>query len=216
MPEEADQGQLKRIGEILHQRLVDGDVTATAEIAEVFMPLITARLKRRYRDLDDLHLVDTAVEDALLSYFDRPQQYDPAKLHLLGYLRMSANGDLLNLLEQRKRDSRQLGLAEVVELDSLDTEHGVEIQGELDLETLVLNRNSPIWQRLSELLPDSIDQEIVLLMMDGVRETNVYADVLSISDYPTEEQAIIVKRHKDRVKKKLQRNLELSELSSNG
>jgi hypothetical protein len=163
--------------------------------------------------LDDPHLVDTAVEDALLSYFKRPEQYDPAKLRLEGYLYMSARGDLLNLLKQQEKDSRQVGLAEVVELGDSDTEHGVEVQDELDMETFVLNRTSPVWERLSQILPDSTDQEIVLLMMEGVRETSVYADVLGISDHAPEEQFIIVKRHKDRVKKRLQRNLNRTELS---
>jgi hypothetical protein len=216
MSEKTTGGRLKRIGEVLHQRLVDGDVTATAEIAEVFMPIVAARLKRRYSDLDDPHLVDTAVEDALLSYFKRPQQYDPAKLRLEGYLYMSARGDLLNQLERQERDSKQVGLAEVVELGDSDTEHGVEVKDELDIDAIVLNYTSPVWERLSEILPDFIDQEIVLLMMDGVRETSVYADVLGVSDYPPEEQFTIVKRHKDRVKKRLQRNLERTELSKNG
>lgn len=216
MSEEADLDQLEQLGRALHQRLLDGDVTAPAEIAETFMPLIIDRLRRGYPNLDDPHLVDTAVEDALINYFSRPQQYDPAKISLASYLRMSANGDLLNLLERDKRNTEHLRLVECVELDRSDTEYGVEIQDEFDLEALVLALNSPVWQRLSDLLPDPIDQEIVLLMMEGVHKTSVYADVLGISDHSSKEQATIVKRHKDRLKKKLQRSLKRSELSENG
>jgi hypothetical protein len=77
----------------------------------------------------------------------------------------------------------------------------------------VLARASPVWRRISDLLPDPTDQEIVLLMMEGIRETSAYADVLGISDYSVEEQAAIVKRHKDRLKKKLERHIKRSELS---
>lgn len=216
MSEEATLDQLEQLGRVLHQRVLDGDVTASAEVAEIFMPLTISRLRRRYHTLDDPHLVDTAVEDALMNYFNRPQQYDPAKISLASYLYMSARGDLLNLIERGKRNTEHLRLVECVELDSSDTEHGVEIQDEFDLEALVLALNSPVWQRLSQLLPDPIDQEIVLLMMEGVRKTSVYADVLGISDRSAKKQATIVKRHKDRLKKKLQRNLKRSDLSENG
>jgi len=215
MSEEATLGQLEQLGRVLHERVLDGDVTASAEVAEVLMPLTISRLRRSYHSLYDPHLVDTAVEDALMNYFSRPQQYDPAKSSLASYLYMSARGDLLNLLERDKRYTEHLRLVECVELDNSETEYGVEVKDEFDLEALILALNSPVWQRLSDLLPDPVDQEIVLLMMEGVRKTSVYADVLGISDHPVGEQAAIVKRHKDRLKKKLQRNIQRSELGEN-
>jgi len=64
-------------------------------------------LSKRFPRLDDPHFVPTAVEDALLSYFDKPEQFDPQKgLSLFAYLRMSANGDILTEHEKsaiRKR-----------------------------------------------------------------------------------------------------------------
>jgi len=205
----------KTAGRILHQRLLDGDVTAPAEIAELFMPIVINKLSRGYPNLDS-HLIETAVEDALMNYFGRPEQYDPAKLDLAGYLRMSANGDLLNLLEREKRMTNQQSLSEYVELFDDDTEHGVEAQDDFDLESLVFAHCSPIWQRLADLLPNPVDQEIVLLMMEGERKTSIYADVLEISDCPPKEQARIVKRHKDRIKRTLKRNISRSEVSENG
>ena len=215
MSEEATVDQLEELERVLHQRVLDGDVTAPARVAEVFMPLITRRLRRRFPRLGDSHLIDTAVEDALMNYFNRPQQYDPAKSSLASYLYMSARGDLLNLLERDKRYTEHLRLVECVELDNSETEYGVEVKDEFDLEALILALNSPVWQRLSDLLPDPIDQEIVLLMMEGMRKTSVYAEVLGISDHPVGEQAAIVKRHKDRLKKKVQRNIQRSELREN-
>jgi DNA-directed RNA polymerase specialized sigma24 family protein len=215
MPERSKSDPLEKMGKALHQRLLDGDATAPAEIAELFMPIIIGRLSRRYRNLDDPHLIDTAVEDALMSYFARPQQYDPSKLSLAGYLRMSAKGDLLNLLKQETRTADRQTPIGYVELPSNHAEHGVEVEDDFDLEAFVFARRSPVWQLLSDLLPDPVDQEIVLLMMEGIRETSVYASVLSISDRPREEQARIVKRHKDRLKKKLQRNIEPSEVKGN-
>jgi hypothetical protein len=206
---------LEEAGKALHQRLLNGDVTAPAEIAELFMPVIIGKLHRGYPALDDPHLVDTAVEDALMNYFARPEQYDPAKLSLAGYLRMSANGDLLNLLKRAKKIQKQQSLSEYVELEDGSVEHGVKVQDDFDLEALVLAHHSPVWQMLSDLLPDPVDQEIVLMMMECVRETSAYASVLGISDCSPKEQAQVVKRHKDRIKRKLQRNIKRSEVSEN-
>jgi hypothetical protein len=215
MSEEGWVDPLKAMGRVLHQRLLDGDITAAAEIAELFMPVVIDKLGRGYPSLDDPHLIDTAVEEALVSYFERPEQYDPAKLDLAGYLRMSADGDLRNLLKKEKRIQSQQSLSEYVELSDDDTEHEAEVPDDFNLEALVFSHCSPVWQRLSDLLPDPVDQEIVLLMMEGERKTSVYADVLGISSRPSEEQAQVVKRHKDRIKKTLQRNVNRTEVSEN-
>jgi hypothetical protein len=53
---------------------------------------------------------------------------------------------------------------------------------------------------------------MLILILDDIRETNYYADVLGIPDLSPTEQAAIVKRHKDRIKKKLIRNIDPSEL----
>jgi hypothetical protein len=216
MSEDGSNDPLEAAGRALHQKLLDGDVTAPAAIAELFMPVVVSKLSRRYPNLDDPHLINTAVEDALINYFGRPEQCDPARLGLAGYLYMSSNGDLLNLLEREQKTINHKSLSESVELGDGDTEYGVRVHDERELEDLVLVHVSPIWQRLSALLPDLVDQEIVLLMMEGVRSTSAYASVLGVADRSPREQAQIVKRHKDRIKKKLQRNIERSEVIDHG
>jgi hypothetical protein len=210
MSEDVD---LRQLGLILHQRMLNGDRTATAEIAEIFLPHIAKNLHRRYPQLDDPHLIETATEDAIISYFQRPEQFNPNKRSLGGYLRMSANGDLLNSLDKHKVDATQETLAEIVELDESNAEYGVEVEDEFDLETEVFTRLSPVWERLKNLLDNPMDQEMVLLMMENVRETSAFADVLGILDQSEKEQFTIVQRHKDRLKKTLQRHIDRSELS---
>lgn len=207
------ESELKQAGYGLHERLLGGDPTVTAEIAERFMRPLVKKLSARYRRLDDPHLVSTAVEDALLSYFDRPEQYDPRRLNLFSYLRMSADGDLRNMLKRRQKEVSRLISLEPVELGDPESEYTVEVADDFDLESLIIKRASLVWKRLAEILPDAIDQEIVLLIMDGVRATDSFADVLGITDLSPAEQAAEVKRHKDRIKKRLQRNLDLSEFS---
>lgn len=201
---------LAETGKALHAHVLAGDVTASAEIAELFFPPVLELLRRRYPRLDDPHLVDTAVADAFVSYLNRPEQYDPARLPLATYLRMSADGDVRNLLKKALNQKILLGLEQVVELEDGWVEY--QLADDLDLENAVIASTDPIWQKLADLLPTPIDQELLLLILDRVRETEVYAKLLDISDRPAEEQAAIVKRHKDRVKKMVQRALKASEL----
>lgn len=199
-------------GRLLHARFLAGDVTAFAEICELHLPILTDRLSRRYLNLDDPHLVDTAVVEALLNYQNNPERYDPLKSSLDRYLLMSANGDLLNLIKRYKNDLCLLPLAEIVELGGDGAEYTAEVADETNVEKEVEQRLSPTWQNVCSILPDERDQEILTLMMDGIRETRVFAAVLGISDLPDDQQAKAVKQHKDRIKKMLQRHIDPSEL----
>lgn len=212
----SEETNFKLIGNALHQRLVNGDVTASAEIAEMFLPSMVTHLKVNYPELKDLHLIDTAAEDAIINYLNRPRQYNPDKANLLTYLCISARGDLLNLLQKAKKHSDHLQLAEDVEFDEVDSEYKVVIRDGTDLEEQVFARLSPVWGWLKEFLPDPVDRQMVELIMDGVRETSAYADTLGVSHLDADEQVSIVKRHKDRLKKMLQRHINRSELYENG
>src|SRR5689334_1911013 len=93
----------KAIGYALHDRLlVRKDNRVTAEIVEIFLPLLLAALKRRHPSHHDPHELETAAHSALMAYLQHPETYNPAKLSLLSYLRMSAEGDLKNMWRKEK------------------------------------------------------------------------------------------------------------------
>ncbi len=190
-------------GPSLHDRLLAGDPTAFAQIAERYLSPLVARLRRKF-PASDPDLIDHAVMDALLNYRDRPTQFDPTRRTLGGYLLMSARGDLLNSLHETRTN--------FVELDAATAEYQVEIADETEMEPEVWARLSPVWERLHAILDNPIDEQIVLLMMDGVRETSEYAQVLGIATRPPGEQELEVKRHKDRIKARIRRHLDPSEL----
>src|SRR5262249_4753069 len=163
-----------------------------------FIPLLIDALKAQFPRLPDPHLVTTAVNDALLSYFSRPAQYDASRLSLFRYLRMAARGDLLNSLHQLM----------LVELTVPDSEHALEgLKDPADLEASIVKGDSPLLREVNELLTDPVDRRFVGLMIEGVRETSEYAELLGISDRSVSEQTAIVKRNKDRLKKTLQRKM---------
>jgi hypothetical protein len=73
-------------------------------------------------------------------------------------------------------------------------------------------KESSFWHKIEQIIPDPVDQELIVLLLDGVRQTEKYATILSITDQPIEDQRKIVKQHKDRLKKQLQRKIDPSEL----
>jgi len=180
----------EQIGTALHALMMAGDVTAPARIAEFFVPLLIKRLTSKKIDQE---LVDTAVADALLSYFKSPAQYNPSKLPLGKFLLMSAGGDLKNMLSRRKKEVERFGFTESVELGASMSEPWDEKT--TDKMSAILN-----------VLDNETDKQVVTLMADGVRETAAYATVLGVSNFPPQEQAKIVKRNKDRLVKLLQRS----------
>lgn len=196
---------LKQLGEELHQQLLNGDLTAPARIFETFLPLLVSRLKSKYRYLDDPHLAESAADDALLDYVGNPGQFLPQIKRLDTFLLLVAERDLLNMLRSEKNSGLPPKMP-VVELEAADGEYRVE-NGDLSVEEQVLLLTSPIWDKLEGLLPNTTDQKIVRLLMENERSTDVFAAVLGISDQSPEEQFAEVKRHKDRIKKTLQRHL---------
>jgi RNA polymerase sigma-70 factor, ECF subfamily len=196
----------------LHKRLLNGDVTASAEIAERLLFSVIRLLRYRYQDLDDPHLVDMAVHQAFISYFYHPQRYNPAKSSLTTYLLMSADGDLRNFIHNHKF----LFQLSMDTSNGDDEEQAIVVADDFDLETEVLNRLSTVWPRLRDYLPDPVEREVVWLMLDNIRETAIYADVLGLQDVPATEQQAIVKRHKDRLRKKLRRLMNQAEFRNNG
>ena len=204
----------RKIWDELHNRLALGDVIAPAEIAELFMPQLTEKLNRAFQNVEDPHLIETTVIDALMDYLTKPNQYDPTRGNLFSFLILKAKSDLLNSLRLKKIDQVRVNLAEIVELDDDSSVYSVELMDDMDVEEWIENNLSPIWKRLSTIVPDHTDQEILKLMMNGTRETEVYAKVIGIQHLPNNEQSRIVKRNKDRLKKVIQRHIHVEELKN--
>lgn len=194
----------KQLGEHLHQQLLSGvSLTATSQIAEAFLSPLLRLLRRKFKNVKDQALIDDAVEDALQNYFAQPEQFDPARASLATYLHLRAKTYLLNKIGREKTLQDQF----VVEVDASETVYTVETQDDVSVEEWLIEHEteSGITEQLQRIISDPVDFEIVMLMIEGVRETSVYAQVLNITGLTSEEQTQTVKRHKDRLKKLVQR-----------
>lgn len=194
----------KQRGEHLHHRLLAGDLIVTNEIAEQFLPVLIRFLQHNFPNLPDTHLISVAAGDALLNLFSHPERFDPERATLQTYLKVRARTYLLNRLAERKDIPDEY---KIVELDDQDAVYANEIEDHSTSAKVVLGKvfHSEIMARLKQFLADDRDLRVIELMIDGERETAVFADALGIADLSSTEQKRLVKRAKDRLKKVLER-----------
>ena len=113
---------------------------------------------------------------------------------------MAAEKDLLNALAKIKRQKQKEILLEVVEVDGDDWNNKgrtEDLDIKLDAERVL--------EALDTLFDDPKDRKAVGLMMERERSTEAFVEVYDLQELSQQEQRDAVKRHKDRIKKRLQR-----------
>jgi RNA polymerase sigma-70 factor (ECF subfamily) len=190
-----------------HQQILSEDSpTAFAQLSELALPHLIAFLQHEFHQVE-VHLHETAAIDSLLTYHDAPDKYDPEKLTLFAYLRMAARHDLLNAIDRSNRQKRPLlNIDEPSIQNQLVTEAGSE-SDPLSLDQWLDDgdSNKQTMLRQFEANLDTTDRQLFLLMLNGVRETEPYAEIMELAAQPIAEQRHEVKRAKDRLTKKLTR-----------
>jgi RNA polymerase sigma-70 factor (ECF subfamily) len=196
---EPDPTELQR----LHEALVAGtDPTAPARMADLLLPALERRFART--QLPDPHSVSSLIGLSIARYLADPSRWQPERAPLLAFLWQDVSGDVKNERDSRARLRRH------EEPDSV----AVELVGadrNLDVEEEVLDEMDPFGVAPSRvaLARDEIatfderDRRLIALLGAGARSTSAYAEVLGIAHLPEVAQAKEVKRHKDRLKKRL-------------
>jgi DNA-directed RNA polymerase specialized sigma24 family protein len=190
---------------VYHQRILSGNVTAFAELCEQALPHLLHFLQSAYPQAD-AHLQESVVIDCLLDYQAHPHRYDPDQLDLFAYLRMAVRGDVLNALDSEKRRQRRLvdvADPQVQQQILASAADDVELLDEW-LQTHTSVKRQDVLRALYKEL-DEADRPLLMLMLEGVRETAVFAEAMGIADQDILLQRQAVKRAKDRIKKQMQR-----------
>lgn len=191
-----------------HQQILRQDSpTAFAQLSEQALPHLVSFLQREFHQVES-HLCETAVIDCLLTYHAAPEKYDPEKLTLFAYLRMAARHDLLNAIDRSNRQRRPL-----LDIDEPAIQAQLVTDVGLDADPAYLeqwlgdqaNASRQAILRRFEIELDSTDRQLFLLMLNGVRETEPYAEIMQIASLSPTQQRQDVKRAKDRLTKKLTR-----------
>lgn len=181
----------------LHERLVEGDRTASAQLASLLLDAMRPRLRHVPYNASDWDLVDSQIGLCIARYLADPSHYDPAKGSLLQYLLwragMGAKTDLKKRTKHASLDLVALGMdaknytAEDHLIDRLDREG--------DIRTL---------EEFQKGL-GAQDRAFLNLWGQGVRETAGYAEVLGIVHLPVEQQRAHVKRTRERLRLAIRR-----------
>jgi len=191
----------------IHNRLVQGDKVASAELAEALLDRLVCELKRRFPGESDEDLFIDATVAAVMSYVKHPGQFDPARRSLMGYLLMAADGDLRNLLDKRRRFRAQRAVVEDFASGRNKTIETLAGSDEVDpLSEAIHHEDEEAYQRfLCAHFVDLVDRQLADLILNNERATERFSEILGIQDEPIDQQRIIVKKHKDRIKKRLER-----------
>jgi len=189
----------------LHRRLLAGDPVATSQLAETFLAPLAAWLRANNPKLDPDYCA-IAAEDAIINLNKNPRSYQPGSKTVWGYLRMSAKGDLLNLLQKEKRHRAHATLEDVEQSPDggkylTDRGGAPDERAEQNEELARLGQQEAAFrQDLS-----GVDARVWELLKQGEKRTAVFARVMGINHLSTAEQKKEVKRAKDRVKQRLKR-----------
>lgn len=198
MPQVCDPAQLIE----LHKRLLQGDRTASEEMASQLLTPLARQLSRKFPFTDE-QIVSDGGTDAILDYCENPQQFDATRgVPLDGFLHMAARRNVSNLLRGEKRRKAREGRYGQASLES-----SVELSesaGNLLQKGRKIRVQRPQVEAIT-ILKDKKDQRIHELRLRGERRTQVFAQVLEIDHLPTEVQRREVKRVKDRIDKVLER-----------
>jgi hypothetical protein len=185
----------------IDERIRNADPTAPAELAQKALPLLEQHLKVNNKTVRDHDQITDAAIETLMTYIKCPEKFNPAKRSLLGYLKMSAAADLKNEFskEGRRRDHFAESVERPVELFNSD---GKGIPGEPKAAD---DSDRIVEETISQLFTSDQDRQIAMLIVDRVRSTAKFVEILGIANKPMLEQRKAVKREKDRIKKVLQR-----------
>jgi RNA polymerase sigma-70 factor (ECF subfamily) len=194
--------------EDIHRRLLDRDPVAPAQLAELVLDPLTTRLRASFPQVPDPALIDDAAADAVLNYAERPEQFDPSKRGLFGYLQMSAGGDLKNALDVLRRRQRREESLDVVELHP-DRRNRVSMASDypttLEDEVVSNLASQGLMAQVQAAAETPKDAKVLQLMIDGERRTDRFAEALGLDGLSPDERRRAVKRHKDRLKKRIER-----------
>jgi hypothetical protein len=182
------------------------DPTASSEVAEAYLEALVVWLGETHPAAPEDARVE-AAEEAVLALIRKPQSYDPGRQTLEVYLRMSARGDLLNLLRKLRRHTKGRRSLHRVEL-SPDAGKYLGCDGDPSFRLRLAEERESV----RSAIPDSVRRQLgetdlraLELMLLKVRPNAVYAELFGLTDLPRPERDREVKRRKDRLKKMLER-----------
>jgi hypothetical protein len=194
----------------LHRRLMDRDPTAPADLATMFLDQLISWLLEHNRSSIPEEMCIEAATDAWEALVKSPASFNPDRRKRLGaYLRMSAQGDLKNILQREMRHRQNRMSLEDVELSAQggkylakEDDPSLPLQIREESGKAVVQVVMPARDGLTDAEAQALD-----LLLQGEKKTHVFALALGIGHLPKKAKQQEVKRVKDKLKKRMQRGI---------
>lgn len=200
--------QLQQQALEIHQRLLSGDPTASLDAADLLLDPLVNRLRAKWPSQNYIEACHDVATEVIVIYLQAPQRYDPARSALLTWLTMQAHGDLLNAYTSpQKKFERDWIVESDLSRDDSDGDAAVQLGDQMAwLDAVPALDASRVLASVRAAFPEERDRRLIWLMcIDGVHSTDDAAAVLDLMHLPPHERAAAVKRHKDRVMRRLRR-----------
>jgi RNA polymerase sigma-70 factor (ECF subfamily) len=181
---------------VLHQRLLEHDPLAYYDVFPMYMERIAKKLEGSGYDVD---VARDAAIDTVVAYREKPERYDPRKVHLFTYIMGVARHkaeDRRRSVQARAQREKKHGDVELLRRTPKDQ---VEM-----MEAYVKVRQLVDLLEEGEVLNER-DQAILRLFLMGEGSTEEVAKVLRLPPMPKEKRQSEAKRHRDRLLKRLAR-----------
>lgn len=198
-------------GRALHISYMAGDPTASAEMFLRYYDLLKEHL-REYIARKNLFLqngeidevADNAALQAIETYLRKPETYDPDLKTFGGYLKMSAQGDFLNLFQRELR--REAGNdSGVVRFDFESWNNLLHEDTDLVEEIEDASAASELRAFAQSCAHNDEDRTVLALMLQFEKNSGIFAQALGITHLPEKDQRAQVNKIKDRLSKRLKR-----------
>lgn len=193
----------------IHKLILAKDSLALAKLYKLYTNPILYTLVSwapKYAHMDRA-LINEAINEAFFSYSKNPSTYNPDKKTLLSFLVMAAKRDFLNILEREKKHTiGKQELPEDVELEEKIWNSSIGNKHTPESQLITKQVKEALVTELALYFNSETDIEMAKLVLLKVRETEKFSEILEIENLTKEEQQSEIKRHKDRIKKILERN----------
>ncbi len=192
----------------LHKDIMTGDGLALSMLYDIYGEKIISSLKSWYPKIaakDDTYILE-AVNEAFWGYFKNPSTYDINKSTLQRFLEIAADRDLKNILKKEKKFEKKQDLPESVELEERLWNSITENDSQTDAPLIEAELSEDVNKLLSDYFRNEQDISLARLVLNGERRMEIFSEILNLKRKTIDEQRSEVKRHKDRIKKVLDRH----------
>jgi len=188
----------------LHNQLLSGDPAALERLVAECGAALERTLHRRHIALPR-DMVRDAANDAFLAVVAKPAAFDPQKGSLLNFLVHIADHKLADRLRARSRMLvRETPVGGAAELERLESAGSAVLFYASQTPARELDDLPPeISTWLSDTLPDPRDRKLLSMICDGRQSVEDFAAILGIEHLALPEQRAAVKRHRDRILRRL-------------